>query len=90
MNTAYVVRTLPVRDAHGTVLGWVRVDLMADGSKPTDTVYLRDGMACGQAEAMRRITRDTGLLYATEAEAVREGIARLREADSSGSLRRVI
>lgn len=87
MNTVFVVRAVPVRRTDGAILGWVRVDVMADGTKPTDMVYLRDGTAHGQEEAMGRIQRDPELLYATEAEAVREGIARLRSADAGSPTR---
>lgn len=86
MKTVYVVRTVPVRDAGGAVVGWVRVDLLADGTRPTDQVFLRDGTACGQAEAMERLTRDLGLLYPTREEAVRDGLARLRAASAHGQL----
>lgn len=80
MNTAFVVRAIPVRSTDGAIIGWVRADVMADGTKPTDMVFLRDGTADGQEEAMRRIARDPGLLYPSEAEAVRDGLARLRSA----------
>lgn len=82
MKTVYAVRAIPVRDARGSVLGWVRADPFADGTNPTDMVILRDGSACGQAEAADRLSLDPGLLYPTRAEAVREGLARLREADA--------
>ena len=82
MKTLYVMRALPVRDADGTVAGWVRADPLRDGTKPTDMVFLRDGSACGQLDAMVRIARSPGLLYASDAEAVRDGLARLREADA--------
>lgn len=84
MTTMYAVRAVPVRGAGGDIVGWVRADLFADGTKPDDMVILRDGTACGQAEAMARAARDLGLLYPTEAEAVRDGIARLRAADALG------
>jgi hypothetical protein len=84
MKTVYVVRAAPVRDVGGAVVGWVRVDLLADGTKPTDTVYLRDGTACGQAEAIARVACDPGLLYPSEDEAVREGLAQLRAAHARG------
>lgn len=82
MNAAYVVRTLPVRDANGIILGWVRADLFADGTKPTDMVVLRDGFGYGQAEAAQMITREPGLLFPTREEAVRDGFALLRKADA--------
>ena len=82
MNTVYAVRALPVRDALGTIIGWVRADLLADGMKPTDVVFLRDGSACGQAEAAERLTLDPSLLYPTREEAVRAGLAILRAADA--------
>jgi hypothetical protein len=87
MNTVFVVRAVPVRRTDRTVIGWVRVDVIADVTKPTDMVYLRDGTAYGQEEAMRHITRNPELLYSTEAEAVREGIARLRSADADSRAR---
>jgi hypothetical protein len=86
MKTVYAVRTLPVRDAGGVIRGWVRVDVLADETSSDSLVFLRDGTACGQAEAMRRIASDLGLLYPTRDEAVREGIARLRAADAMGEL----
>jgi hypothetical protein len=82
MNTVFAVRTLPVRDAHGAILGWVRADMLADGTRPTDMVVLRDGSALGQAEAAERIALDLGLLYPTREEAVRDGLARLRAHDA--------
>jgi hypothetical protein len=84
MKSVYVVRAIPVRDEHGTIQGWVRADVLADGSKPSDAVFLRDGSICAQVEALDRVARDPGLLYSTEEEAVREGIARLRAADRAG------
>jgi hypothetical protein len=86
MKTVYAVRTLPVRDAGGVIRGWVRIDLHADGAKSDNLVFLRDGTAYGQAEAMRRIAADFGLLYPTRDEAVRKGIARLRETDTGDEL----
>lgn len=86
MKTVYAVRALPVRDETGTILGWVRADLLADGTKPTDMVILRDGSAYGQAEAAERLALDPGLLYPTRADAVRHGLAQLREADAKGKL----
>lgn len=86
MNTWFIVRSVPVRDGAGTIRGWVRCDVLADGSKPTDTLYLRDGMAYGQAEALERVQLDPGLLYETDAEAVQDGIARLRLAEALGQL----
>ena len=81
MKTIYAVRTIPARDAMGAIIGWVRADAFADGTKPTDMVVLRDGSACGQAEASLRISLHPSLLYPTRKEAVRDGLARLREAD---------
>lgn len=83
MNTVYAVRALPVRDVKGAVVGWVRADPLADGTKPTDLVFLRDGSASGQADAAERLTLDPGLLYSTRDEAVRAGLARLRAADAT-------
>lgn len=85
MNTVHVVRTIPVLDADGSVRGWVRAGLLADGSSPTDQVFLRDGTACGQAEALERLASDSGLLYSTRDEAVRDGLARLRKAEAKAS-----
>ena len=82
MKTLYAVRAIPVRDTNGAVIGWVRGDLLADGTKPTDLVFLRDGSACGQVEAAERVAFDAGLLYGTREEAVADGIARLRDADA--------
>src|ERR1041385_8142630 len=65
MSTFYAVRAVPVRNAQGSIAGWVRVDLFADGSKPTDMVVLRDGSAFGQADAAERIALDPTLLYPT-------------------------
>ena len=87
MTTVYAVSTIPVRDTANAIVGWVRGDLLADGSRPTDLVYLRDGSAHGQADAIERIRRDPGLLYPTRAEAVQAGIAKLRAADARGDCR---
>ncbi len=78
MRNIYVVRAVPVRDDHGAVAGWVRADVLAEGTRPADVVFLRDGSACGQAEAMKLIAEDPGLLYRTRAEAVSEGLKQLR------------
>lgn len=78
MKTVYLVRTIPVRDLGGSIVGWVRADVLADGARPTDEVYLRDGSALGQAEAIDHINRDLGLVYASEGDAVRDGLALLR------------
>jgi hypothetical protein len=80
MSSLYVVRAIPVRDERKAIVGWVRVDVLADGTRPSDAVFLRDGSACGQAEAGERIVANPALLYRTRAEAVRDGLARLREA----------
>jgi hypothetical protein len=82
MNTVYAVQTLPVLDMQGGVIGWVRADVFADGMKLTDLVFLRDGSACGQAEAAGRLALDPSLLYRTRDEAVHDGLARLRAADA--------
>lgn len=85
MDSVYVVWAIPVRSAaDGSIGGWVRVDVLSDGGSPDDEIYLRDGSACGQAEAITRISADPGLLYPTKAEAVRDGIARLRAAEKAG------
>ena len=39
--------------------------------------------ACGRAEAAEQMALDHELLYPTRAEAVQEGLARLRAADAS-------
>jgi len=80
MKNVYVVRAVPVRDEAGAIAGWVRVDPFTDGTSASDLVFLRDGSACGQADAAKRIADDPALLYRTEDEAVRDGIDRLREA----------
>jgi hypothetical protein len=84
MKTVYAVRPVAVRDAAGAVAGWVRADLFADGTDPSDLIVLRDGSACGQAEAMARINADRSLLYRTCDDAVRDGLARLRDAHLRG------
>lgn len=61
------------------------MDVLADGTLPSDVVFLRDGSAFGQTDAMKRIAENPELLYRTRAEAVQEGIDRLREAsDATG------
>ena len=50
MKNVYVVRAAPVRDEGGSVAGWVRVDVLADGTLASDVVFLRDGSACGQTD----------------------------------------
>lgn len=47
-------------------------------------VFFRDGSACGQGEPLQRLARDAQLLYANESEAVRDGLARLSDADQRG------
>ena len=89
MRSVYVVRAIPVRDDNRKIIGWVRVDIFADGSNLTDVVYLRGGLACSQAEAVERIQCDLGLLFTSEAEAVRDGFARLRRAHKDGKTQRV-
>jgi hypothetical protein len=86
VKSIYLVRAIPVRDVAGEIAGWVRADVLADGSRPTDSVFLRDGSMCGQSEGIRRVSDDRTLLYRTQAEAVRDGIARLRQADRMGHL----
>ncbi len=83
MKNVYVVRAVPVREEGGAIAGWVRADVMADGVRPSDVVFLRDGSACGQADAAKRIAENPALLYRTRAEAVREGIDRLRRASDA-------
>lgn len=80
MKTVFAVSTIPVRDSAGAIVGWVRADLLADGTEPTDAVFFRDGTACGQAEALERLERDPSLLYPTREEAVHDGLRRLRQA----------
>jgi hypothetical protein len=84
VNSVYVVRAIPVRDIEGGIAGWVRADVIADGSRSSDIVILRDGTAVGQVEGLKRVSADRTLLYASEAEAVRDGIEGLREADREG------
>jgi hypothetical protein len=84
MKSVYVVRAIRVRDVEGTIAGCVRADIFAEGSRPTDAVILRDGSMCGQAEGLQRVSADRSLLYGTEAEAVRDGVERLRRADRQG------
>lgn len=83
MSNVYVVRAVPVRDERGAIAGWVRVDLLADGTLPSDLIFLRDGSACSQADAMQRIAEDPTLLYQTRDDAVRDGIDRLRGASNA-------
>jgi hypothetical protein len=82
METAYVVRTVPLVDPKGATIGWVRVGLFNDGTMPSGQVFLRDGSVCGQAEALERVSRDRELLYGSQEEAARDGLARLRAADA--------
>lgn len=84
MKNVYVVRALPVRDEGGAIAGWVRVDVLADGTQASDVVFLRDGSACGQVAAVKRIADNPALLYGTQDEAVQDGIDRLREASHAG------
>lgn len=79
MKNVYVVRAVPVRDQGGAIAGWVRVDVLADGTLASDVVFLRDGSACVQAAAIKRIAEDPAVLYRTRDEAVQDGIDRLRE-----------
>ena len=44
---------------------------------------LRDGSACGQAEAAERLALNPSLLYPTRDEAVRASLARLRVLDAA-------
>jgi hypothetical protein len=90
VKSVYVVRAIPVRNIEGDIAWWVRADAFADGSRPTDVVFLRDGSMCGQAEGLERVSADRTLLYASEAEAVRDGIARLRQAEGNRELRRLM
>ena len=78
MSTIYAVSTLPIRDVSGAIRGWVRCDPLADGTKATDKIILRDGSALGQVDALLAVNRDPSLLYATREEAVRDGLARLK------------
>lgn len=43
MSNVYVVCTVAVRNEQGAIVGWIRADPLADGSRPTDMVFLRDG-----------------------------------------------
>ena len=85
MKNVYVVRAVPVREEGGAIAGWVRVDVLADGTRASDVVFLRDGSACGQGDAVRRVAENPALLYRTRDEAVRDGIDRLREASHARS-----
>lgn len=80
MKNVYVVRAVPVRNGGSEIAGWVRVDPLADGTSVSDLVFLRDGSACSQVDAITRLAEDPALLYQTEDEAVRDGFDRLREA----------
>lgn len=80
MKNVYVVRAVPVREEGGAIAGWVRVDVLADGTLASDVVFLRDGSTCDQADAVKRVAENPALLYRTRDEAVRDGIDRLREA----------
>jgi len=86
LKTLYAVRAIPVRLRDGTILGWARVDLLADGTSPRAVVYLADGRAYEQADAIELVSRDPDLLYATEDAAVQDGFTRLRAADARGEL----
>ena len=90
MRSVYLVRAIPACDTTGKITGWVRVDIFADGTQATDGAILRDGSMCGQVEALARIAADPTLLYATEAEAICDGVARLRQAEREGELRPLI
>jgi hypothetical protein len=79
MKTVDAVQAIPVRDGGGFIQGWVRADPFATGLERTDVVFLRDGSACGQADAGKRIALNPALLYATRCEAVQDGLARLRK-----------
>ena len=50
-----------------------------DGQAQQRLWVLRDGTACGQAEALVRVARDPGLLYPSESAAARDGLTRLRQ-----------
>lgn len=83
MKNVYVVRAVPIRDEGGAIGGWVRVDVLADGTLASDVVFLCDGSACGQADAIKRIAANPALLYRTRDEAIQDGIDRLREASQA-------
>lgn len=57
--------------------------MLTDGTLASDVVILRDGSACGQSDAMKRIAENPELLYRTRDEAVQEGIDRLWEASGA-------
>jgi hypothetical protein len=81
MQTTYAVRALPVRAAGGDIVGWVRVSVFADGSDPRELVFLRDGSALAQEEALELLASGCDILYNTREDAVAAGIARLRAAE---------
>ena len=87
MKTVYGVRTLPVIDAVGAVAGWVRADMLADGTNPSDVIILTDGSGYGQAEAMERINADRSLMYQTREAAVANGLGRLRRGSRGRTVR---
>lgn len=89
MKTVYTVRSIPVRNAKGATVGWVRADMFPDGTDPADMVLLRDGSAFGQAEAAKRIAVDPALLYPTRAEAMHDGLAIRRCAQPGRGLHRM-
>jgi hypothetical protein len=89
LETVYAVRTLPVRDTSGAIRGWVRADVLADGSSPSNLIILRGGVAMSQADALEACNRDPSLLFRTRDEAVTDGIDRLRDADQRGNTRRL-
>jgi len=85
MKSVKMVRAIAAGRPGGEVLGWMSVDMFAERGLPTDAVFLRDGSVCSKAEAMERVASDLTLLYASEEEAIRDGIERLFQADGEHS-----
>lgn len=85
MRNVYAVATVPVVGEDREVIGWARADIFADGTRPTDKVILRDGVAYDQVEATAMVAEDPlGLLWPTRDAAARDGLAALRAADGAG------
>ncbi len=87
MKTAYIIRAIP--SATGAAPSAAGSESTSSPTAPgNDTVFLRDGSACEQADAILRVQLDPGLLYATQNEAARDGLARLRAADKRSEVER--
>ena len=80
-KTVYAVRSLPLRNSDGKILGWARVGLATDvpdelrALESYEVIYLRDGNYLTQGDLA---TLDPALLFATAEEAEKDGLARLR------------